>query len=51
MYFFSPKTDIHHLKQLFLSEEVIFIRRVKIKERFLANFLRLLYKLYRWINK
>jgi len=49
--FFSPKTDIYHLKQLFISEEAIFIRRMKRKEKFLSNFLRLLYKLYRWIKK
>jgi basic amino acid/polyamine antiporter, APA family len=44
--FFSPKTDIHHLKQLFLSEEAIFVRRMKRKERFLANFLGILYRAY-----
>ena len=49
--FFSPKTDIHHLKNLFLSEEAIFIRRISRKERFLANFLRLFYKTYKWLKK
>ncbi len=49
--FFSPKTDIYHLKQLFLSEEAIFIRRIKRKERFLANFSRILYKAYKNIKK
>lgn len=49
--FFTPKTDIHHLKQLFLSEEAIFVRRIKRKERFLANFLRLPYRLYIWTKK
>jgi len=35
---FSPKTDIHHLKTLFVSEESIFLRRIQKKERFLAKF-------------
>ncbi|MDD1659478.1 MAG: APC family permease, partial [Methanomicrobiales archaeon] len=26
--FFSPKTDIYHLKELFISEEAIFVRRM-----------------------
>lgn len=39
--FFSPKTDIHHLKELVFSEEQIFIRRFRRQERFLANLLRL----------
>jgi APA family basic amino acid/polyamine antiporter len=39
--FFSPKTDIHHLKELVFSEERIFVRRFRRQERFLANFLRL----------
>lgn len=39
--FFSPKSDIHHLKELFFSEEQIFIRRFRRQERFLANLLRL----------
>jgi len=44
--FFSPKTDIHHLKELFLSEEAIFVRRLEREERFLANFLSLLQRGY-----
>ncbi|WP_342678762.1 amino acid permease [Methanofollis sp. UBA420] len=40
--YFSPKTDIHHLKEEFLSEEALFLRRVAKKERYLANFIRLL---------
>ncbi|QYZ80153.1 amino acid permease [Methanofollis formosanus] len=39
--YFSPKTDIHHLKEEFLSEEALFLRRVAAKERYLANFIRL----------
>jgi len=49
--FFSPKTDIHHLKQLFLSEEAIFFRRMKRKEKFLANFIRLLHLGYKRIKE
>lgn len=49
--FFSPKTDIYHLKQLFLSEEAIFIRRIKRKERFLANFIGMLHKAYIKLKK
>jgi APA family basic amino acid/polyamine antiporter len=49
--FFSPKTDIHHLKELFLSEEAIFFRRMKTKERFLANFMGLLYRAYKAIRR
>ena len=40
--YFSPKTDIHHLKEEFLSEEALFLRRVAAKELYLANFIRLL---------
>ncbi len=49
--FFSPKTDIHHLKELFVSEEAIFVRRMKKKERFLANFFGILYRTYRALRK
>ena len=49
--FFSPKVDIHHLKRLFLSEEAIFTRRLEKKERFLANFVRLLHRFYKNANK
>jgi len=41
--FFSPKTDIYHLKELFLSEEAIFVRRMARQRRFLANLLRILH--------
>jgi len=43
--------DIHHLKKLFVSEEAILSRRLERKERFLANFIRLLHRAYRKINK
>lgn len=49
--FFTPKTDIHHLKELFISEENIFVRRIERKERFLANFIRLLHKAYRKVRQ
>ena len=49
--FFSPKIDIHHLKEAFLSEEAIFARRLEHHERFLANFVRLCHKLYRRIKR
>jgi len=40
--YFSPKTDIRHLKEEFLSEEALFLRRVAAKEQYLANFIGLL---------
>jgi APA family basic amino acid/polyamine antiporter len=43
--FFSPKTDIYHLKELFISEEAIFVRRMERQRRFLANLLRLAHKI------
>jgi APA family basic amino acid/polyamine antiporter len=48
--FFTPKTDISHLKELFISEENIFVRRMEKKELFLANFIRLLHKAYRKVQ-
>lgn len=45
--FFSPKVDIHHLKEAFLSEEAIFARRLERHERFLANFVKLCHRLYK----
>ncbi|MBI2085615.1 MAG: amino acid permease [Candidatus Aenigmarchaeota archaeon] len=44
--FFSPKTDIHHLKKLFTSEEAILERRLERKERFLANFMRIVHRIF-----
>jgi amino acid transporter len=44
--FFSPKEDIHHLKEMFLAEEAVFVRRMEKRERFLGNFMLLLYRGY-----
>jgi len=44
--FFSPKVDIYHMKKLFFSEEAVLMRGLERRERFLANFIRLLHKLY-----
>jgi APA family basic amino acid/polyamine antiporter len=49
--FFSPKQDIHHLKELFLSEEAIFFRRMARRQRFLGNFIRLLHQGYTRLRK
>lgn len=49
--FFSPKTDIHHLKELFLSEESIFLRQFQRTDQFLAHFLIHLYSGYQRIKK
>ncbi len=49
--FFTPKTDIRHLKELFISEENIFVITMEKKYRFLANFIRLLHKAYRKVKK
>jgi amino acid transporter len=46
---FSPKTDIHHLKALFLSEEGIFMRQFQRTDRFLAHFLEHLHRGYQKI--
>jgi amino acid transporter len=48
--FFSPKTDIHHLKNFFLSEEAILFRQFQRKDRFLAHFLEHLYQFYKKIK-
>ena len=45
--FFSPKVDVHHLREAFLSEESIFVRRLERHERFLVNFVRLCHLLYK----
>jgi len=45
--FFSPKVDIHHLREAFLSEESIFARRIERHEKFLANFVKLCHKIYK----
>lgn len=48
--FFSPKTDIYHLKALFLSEEAIFMRQFQRTDRFLAHFLEHLHRGYQKIK-
>jgi APA family basic amino acid/polyamine antiporter len=48
--FFSPKTDIRHLKELFLSEEAIFIRQMERKNRYLANFIQMVHRLYKGLH-
>ena len=49
--FFSPKQDIYHLKELFLSERAIFVRAMANRERFLGNFILLLYRSYMKIKQ
>jgi len=46
--FFSPKTDIHHLKGLFLSEEAVLLRQFQRTNRFLSHFL---VHLHDWYQK
>jgi len=48
--FFSPKTDIHHLKDLFLSEEAILFRQFQRTDRFLAHFLSHLHHRYQLLT-
>jgi APA family basic amino acid/polyamine antiporter len=48
--FFSPKQDIHHLKEMFLSEEAIFFRQMEKKNRYLANFIRIIHGGYQKIQ-
>jgi len=43
--FFSPKTDIYHLKELFVSENAILVRRMARQHRFLANLIRILHQI------
>jgi amino acid transporter len=46
----SPKVEMSNLKKMFVSEEAILSRRLERKEKFLANFLRLLHRIYRKIR-
>lgn len=48
--FFSPKVDIHHLRESFLSEESIFARRLEHHEKFLASFIKICYRVFRKKN-
>ncbi|MBM3910300.1 MAG: amino acid permease [Thaumarchaeota archaeon] len=49
--FFSPKVDVHHLKEMFLSEEAIFARRLERHEKFLAHFIKMCHRLYKKSKK
>jgi len=49
--FFSPKQDIHHLKEMFVTEEGIFLRAMAKRERFLGNFMLLLYRGYEHLRQ
>jgi amino acid transporter len=48
--YFSPKVDMHDLKRLFTSEEAILVRRLRKRERFLANFVLLIHRLTRYFR-
>jgi len=37
--YYSPKTDIRHLKDVFISEEAVLVRRLEARETYLANLL------------
>jgi APA family basic amino acid/polyamine antiporter len=49
--FFSPKQDIRHLKEMFLSEESIFLRSLAGRERFLGNFMLQVYRGYQYLKQ
>lgn len=49
--YFSPKVDIHHLKEAFLSEEAIFTRRLERHEKFLASFAKMIHRIYKRSKK
>jgi amino acid transporter len=49
--FFSPKADIRHLKRMFVSEEAIITRRLERKEKFLANFFKIMHRIYEKLKK
>ena len=44
---FTTKEDVYHLKKLFLSEESLLERRLSPRNRFLANFIHIIYRVYR----
>jgi len=48
--FFSPKQDIRHLKEMFLSEEAIFFRQMERKNRYLANFIQIIHRGYQKVR-
>ena len=43
--YFSPKTDIRHLKDLFTSEQVVMVRAMSNQDNFLAHAIRHLHRL------
>lgn len=45
--FFSPKEEVKDLRQFFFSEEAVFARRLERRDRFLANFIRMMHMAYR----
>jgi len=45
--YFSPKTDIYNLKEFFTSEEAILARNLERKNKFLANFVAIIVRIYR----
>jgi basic amino acid/polyamine antiporter, APA family len=47
--YFSPKTDIMHLKDLFTSEEAVLLRATERQENFLAFIVRRLHRL--WLKR
>ncbi|NLZ30839.1 MAG: amino acid permease, partial [Methanomicrobiales archaeon] len=49
--YYSPKEDIHHLKDLFLSEEAVLQRRLEAKETYLANLLDIIRTVIRWVGR
>jgi APA family basic amino acid/polyamine antiporter len=49
--FFSPKVEISTMKKFFFSEEAVFARRLQRERRFLANFIRLLHRVYLWVRR
>jgi APA family basic amino acid/polyamine antiporter len=49
--FLSPKQDVYHLKEMFLSEEGIFLRSMAKRERFLGNFMLLVYRGYEHLRQ
>ena len=49
--FYSPKEDIRHLKDLFLSEEAVLLRRLEAKETYLANFLGIVRTVFRRVGR
>jgi APA family basic amino acid/polyamine antiporter len=48
---FSPKQEIRHLKEEFLSEESVLLRQMHKENLFLANFIRILHKTYHNIRR